>query len=116
MASRKQVTRCGLVILTSADPRAYVIGREMVVSQRLVLQGNRALLPYLDCRPSDRCFRVVVGPFIHTQDQYWPRQPALANWPQDQRRFAMLAPSLLYRFLPPPQTHPATPRTHTGHG
>ena len=43
---------------------AFVFENEVLVSSRVVIQGNSVMLPLLDCSSSIRCFRVLAGGYL----------------------------------------------------
>jgi len=42
----------------------FVFENEVLVSGRVVIQGNSVVLPFLDCALSIRCFRVLAGGYL----------------------------------------------------
>ena len=42
----------------------FVFENEVLVSGRVVIQGNSVVLPFLDCALSTRCFRILAGGYL----------------------------------------------------
>jgi len=52
---------CTIVALINPDPEAYLLKEEIVISRTLTIMGDSGTLPLIDCRHSERCFRVMVS-------------------------------------------------------
>jgi len=63
-------TIINLVVLTGGgdeendDDTPFVFENEVLVSGRVVIQGNSVVLPFLDCALSIRCFRVLAAGYL----------------------------------------------------
>lgn len=54
----------GNSIPSAAAQTPFVFRDEILVSKRVIIQGNSVLLPFLDCSQSIRCFRVMDGGYL----------------------------------------------------
>ncbi len=46
------------------EEEGFVFTEEVLVTGRVVLQGNSITLPFLDCSLAERCFRVAAGGYL----------------------------------------------------
>lgn len=73
LAGRVQDKTCGTVLLTSTEPDAYRIVKEIIVRRRVVVTGRPSTMPLINAEDANRAFRVIVrgGPCTDGRSARW---------------------------------------------